>query len=634
MTVFTLMRVAVAVLMLTGVTSVFAQPTFINRIPVPPLIDAANDTIHLEMRVTAHKFNPADTADTLNGGANQPNGIRTYAYNIAGDSTMTILGPTLKWHTLETTTITVKNLIGVPSTTHWHGAEVPSQMDGGPHQGINPGDTWTISFPTLDSASTMWYHPHYHNRTVQHVQKGLSGMIFVEQGDDSIRNTLPHTYGVDDIPVIIGDIGFTKDSDSLSGMVIDTVKGKRPLNLVNGVTNPYVEVPAHLVRLRILNGSTRKGLAFGISNSYTNPYSNLDTFYLVSSDGGYTLKPDTLTMLVNGPGVRDEIILDLSSYSPGDTLYLSNLKDSLPNSVIGSPLVAPNGGGQDTTIGNAFLQLRVVADSNFSNYTPVTTFTPFTTSWTPGLADTSNIARHRLKRLVMQQDTVSLNPLKIENAFRIDGMTYNMQVINDTVCVDTKEIWTIVNETAVAHPFHIHKIQFRVLDVTDSTGANVDLEKHGMNGPKDDVLVFPGWTLRFLGQFDDYPSSIDPTNGYMYHCHILTHEDSVGGGMMHQFVVTDQGDCQITSVPGVVQEKPDVEFFSNWTEGILHLKGRSELPGTITIVDTRGRIVLTQDQGAFEGDVMIDMNSYPPGIYMTEWQTARGAVTGKIVVVK
>jgi bilirubin oxidase len=615
----------VAALFLLLATDALAQPTFINKIPIPPLVDAANGPVNLVMSVTAHKFNPGNPSDSLNGGTGQPNGIRTYAYNVAGSSTMTLLGPTIKWHTHGPTVMTVKNEIGVSTTTHWHGAEVPSSMDGGPHQGILPGATWPVGFQTLDSASTLWYHPHFHDLTVEHVQKGLSGMIIVERSGDQIANTLPRTYGVDDIPVILGDLGFTPASNSSAGMVIDTIKGKRPINLVNGVTNPYVEVPAHMVRLRILNGSTRKGIYFGISDSYNAPFSSLKQFYLVATDGGYTMKPDTLTRILNGPGERDEIVIDLSGYQPGDVVYLSNLKDSLPNSVIGSPLPAPNGGGGDTTIGNAFLELRIVPDNAFPGYVPVTTFTPFTHTWSPGLADTSNVKRHRLKQLVMMTHGG-------EHAFTIDGTTYDMNVINDTVCVDTKEIWAIKNTTAVAHPFHIHKIQFRVLDVVDSNGNNVDLVANGLNGPKDDVLIHPGWTLRFMGQFDDYPSAIDPMNTYMYHCHILTHEDSIGGGMMHQFVVTN---CiGSSSAPEAGSESPAMTLVPNPEEGMLHLKGQSTKPSTLTIFDIQGRHVRGEQIPAFNGNATINIGDLPSGFYLVEWITENGVTTGRMIVSK
>jgi FtsP/CotA-like multicopper oxidase with cupredoxin domain len=616
-----------AVLLLLAINA-FAQPTFINKIPIPPIVDAQNGTIKLVMEKKFHKFNPSNPSDTLNGGSAQPNGIPTYAYNVPGVSNLSILGPTLKWYTGQQTEINVTNRIGVHTSTHWHGAELPPYMDGGPHQPIQPDETWTApDFPVLDSACTMWYHPHFHNHTLQHVQRGLSGMILVEQPGDPIRNTLPHTYGVDDIPVIIGDLSVKRNTPwptPATSWNIDTLKGKRPINIVNGVTNPYLEVPAHLVRLRILNGSTRKGIILGVSNEYNDSNANLKDFTLIATDGGYTLEPNVMKTLLNGPGARDEIILDLSNYQVGDKLYLRNLKELIPNTIVGSTLAPPNppgGGGKDSTLGNAFIQLRIVADSQFPGYSPITSFTPFTTVWSPGLADTSNVTKRRTKQLKYEGT----------QKYTIDGSPYELNVINDTVCVNSKEIWTIHNVSPIAHPFHIHKIQFRILDILDKNNTYVDLKSHGFNGPKDDVLVLPGWKLRFLGQFDDYPSPIMPELTYMYHCHILTHEDSLGGGMMHQFIVTNEGAC-LSSIDEAESKKPTMELFPNPSTGILHLKGQSNYPSKTSILDLQGRLMREQQIPALDGNATINIDGLPNGLYFVEWRTQRGVVTGKLVV--
>lgn len=616
----TLSRNTVLAVFLLLAINAFAQPTFINKIPIPPLVDANNGTIKLVMEKKFHKFNPGNPSDTLNGGSAQPNGIPTYTYNVPGSSNMSILGPTLKWYSGQQTEIHVTNNIGVHTSTHWHGAELPPYMDGGPHQPIQPGETWTNpDFPVLDSACTMWYHPHFHNHTLEHVQRGLSGMILVEQASDPIRNTLPHTYGVDDIPVIMGDLGVKKAPQGTSWNV-DTIKNKRPINLVNGVTNPYLEVPAHLVRLRILNGSTRKGMILGISKGYNDPSANLENFTLIASDGGYSIEPVVMKTLLTGPGERFEIVLDLSNYQAGEILYLRNLKELLPNTIVGSTLAAANG-GQDTTIGKAFMQLRIVPDTQFPGYTPINSFTPFSTVWDPRLADTSDVTKHRLKKL--EPGT--------SGGFVINGKTYDLNFTNDTVCINSKEIWTIHNTSRVAHPFHIHKIQFRILDIVDSFGNYIALEPRGLNGPKDDVLVLPGWKLRFLGHFDDYPSPIMPELTYMYHCHILTHEDSIGGGMMHQFVVTNEGACA-TSVDEAESKKPTMELFPNPSTGILHLKGQSNDPSKASILDLQGRLMREQQIPALDGNTTINIDGLPNGLYFVEWRTQRGVVTGKLVI--
>ncbi len=598
----------------------YCQPNFINPLPIPPLIDANADVIELEMRAATHKFNPAIPSDSLNGGPSQPDGITTFCYNQAGDSTMTLLGPTLLWHTGGNAHIRVTNLLPQPTTTHWHGAEVASMFDGGPHQHIMINETWDIDFPVLDYAGTLWYHPHYHNATVQQVQMGLSGMIIVEDSDDPLQNVLPHTYGVDDIPVIIGDMGLQTRPNLNAPFILDTLKGKRPFNLVNGVNSPYVEVPAHVIRFRILNGSTRKGIKFGFSETYSGP--TLLNFNLIGTDGGYTITPQVMSNLMNGPGARDQVVIDLGGYAPGDVVYLRNLKSSLPAYVVGSPLAAPNGGGKDSTSGEAFLQLRIVADSNFPGYTPITSFTPFVTTWEPGLQDTSNISRRRHKKLVFTAGTGG-GP----NMFTIDGTSFDEEILNDTVCVNTKEIWTIENTTTVAHPFHIHKIQFRILDI-DSMGTMIDLATRGLNGPKDDVLVLPNWKLRFMGSFDDYPSPIEAHNGYMYHCHILPHEDAIGGGMMHQFVVTDESPC-LGSGLNEIDNGVAMRLYPNPSSGELFLQGVSMKPSTLRFMDLTGKILKEQAIPAFEGNVEINTDGVPKGMLLVEWQTTEGTVSRK-----
>ncbi|MFN0214543.1 MAG: multicopper oxidase domain-containing protein [Saprospiraceae bacterium] len=622
-------NMALAVLLLLLATAAIAQPNFYNEIKSPPLLDAHNGPINLEIQKAFHKFNPGNPKDSLfNGGYKQPFGISTYTYNALGSNELTILGPTLQWYTTESAVITMKNSIGVGTTTHWHGAELPPEMDGGPHQPIVPGTTWTApNFAVEDSACTMWYHPHLENKTMPHVSLGLSGMILIEQPTDTFRKNLPHHYGVDDIPVIIGDVGISKAPSGF--YYLDSIGGggkKRPFNLVNGVTNPYVNVPHHLVRLRILNGSTRKAIVFGVSKFNNSDTTNLIDFYHVATDGGYTLKPTKLKTLRTGPGNRDEILLDLSGFSAGDTLFLRNLKQLMPGFLVGSPWGSwGGGGGKDSTLGNSFLKLRIIDDPMGYTPAPLNAFKSDSTDWSPGLRDSSlNIHRYRQKVLA---------ELSSGNGFQIDGMSYDMHRIDDTICENTKEIWTIFNNSRIAHPFHIHKIQFRILEARDTFGVKQNLDALGWNGPKDDVLVPPGWRVRFLGNFDDYPRPIDHKYGYMYHCHILTHEDIMGGGMMRQFVVTKEGPCAGSGVD-TEADRPSMMLFPNPSTGVLNMKGESARShnSTLSILDLQGRLIREQNLHHFHGEASIDINGLSNGMYLVTWKTGMGTVTGKLVI--
>jgi FtsP/CotA-like multicopper oxidase with cupredoxin domain len=87
------------------------------------------------------------------------------------------------------------------------------------------------------------------------------------------------------------------------------------------------------------------------------------------------------------------------------------------------------------------------------------------------------------------------------------------------------EIWEIVNDSMMMHPFHVHHGQFQVMD---RNGRPVHAHERGY---KDTVKVGPGETVRIVMTFDHFA---DPELPYMFHCHILEHEDH---GMMGQFVV-------------------------------------------------------------------------------------------------
>lgn len=108
----------------------------------------------------------------------------------------------------------------------------------------------------------------------------------------------------------------------------------------------------------------------------------------------------------------------------------------------------------------------------------------------------------------------------------INGAAMDMDVINERVPVGQWEIWEIVNASMMAHPFHIHNVQFRVID------RDGKLPPPLVTGFKDTVIVNPREQVRLLLRFEEYT---DPDMPYMYHCHILEHEDA---GMMGQFVVS------------------------------------------------------------------------------------------------
>ena len=111
------------------------------------------------------------------------------------------------------------------------------------------------------------------------------------------------------------------------------------------------------------------------------------------------------------------------------------------------------------------------------------------------------------------------------NPFGINGKRMDMNVIDQRIRLGDTEVWEITNPTSQAHPFHVHGDSFQVLSRDGFTPPEHEL------GWKDVVLVRPNETVRIIKRFRDYGDAVNP---FMFHCHILEHEDV---GMMGQFVV-------------------------------------------------------------------------------------------------
>ncbi len=136
----------------------------------------------------------------------------------------------------ENVRVNVTNDVGETSTLHWHGMHLPAAMDGGPHQTVEPGTTWSPHWTIDQPASTLWYHPHLHGSTASHVYRGLAGMFLVDEQDGP---ALPGEYGVDDIPVIVQDKKFDGNQLDEDGAIFANVGTLGDEILVNGTPGPF-----------------------------------------------------------------------------------------------------------------------------------------------------------------------------------------------------------------------------------------------------------------------------------------------------------------------------------------------------------------------------------------------------------
>ena len=455
-------------------------------------------------------------------------GTPTQTMGINGD----ILAPTLILRKHQNISFQVKNNLSDTTTIHWHGMHVAPQNDGGPHITILPGATWSPSFEVLDQASTHWYHPHLHMKTYDHVQKGIAGFIIVKDEVES-KLVLPRTYGVDDIPLAIQ----TKGIDA-NNQIVTTHTALDTLLMVNGTINPYVNLPKQVVRLRLLNGSPERLYNLGFTAN--------KTFYQIGSDGGLLTAPVTLTRLLLAPGERAEILVNLSDVEQSQ-IELINYGNEIPNGRYGAAQPGMGAGqqipnySQNKLNGSIFTILKINITSPTQN--PVLSIPTTLIAHQPWLANSANTTRN----IVFSSMTMGQGA--INGPFVFNNEHFDMDVINFKVPFENIEIWELRNQSPIAHPFHLHNVQFYVLDI------NGVAPPPNLQGKKDVILVPPGnGTVRFITKFEDFYNDTLP---YMYHCHMLTHEDD---GMMGQFVVNSP--CNEIIAQPLNQEKPSGETVS------------------------------------------------------------------------
>ena len=194
-------------------------------------------------------------------------GVQTKTYGYNGS----FLGPMLQFKKGDTVTINLVNELDEDTTFHWHGLEVPGNVDGGPHNVLKPGEESTIEFEVTQEAATLWFHPHPKGKTSEQVYNGLAGLIYIN--DENSENLgLPNDYGENDIPLIFQDRVFDdeKQLNYKSAANEDGTVGNT--SLINGTLNPKLTVNKEKVRLRLLNGSNARNYTFKLNTdavSYT-----------------------------------------------------------------------------------------------------------------------------------------------------------------------------------------------------------------------------------------------------------------------------------------------------------------------------------------------------------------------------
>jgi FtsP/CotA-like multicopper oxidase with cupredoxin domain len=442
-----------------------------------------------------------------------------------GDS---YLGPTLRLRTGQKVRIRFRNDLTEPTIVHWHGMDMPAAMDGHPRLVIDPGRELLYEFEVTNRAGTYWYHPHPHMRTGPQVYHGLAGMLIVSDDEESAL-TLP--AGDEELLCVLQDRQFDSGNQLvyLTGGMMDQAHGfLGDRVLVNGRHQPSLALATRAYRLRVLNGSNAR--------IYKLAWSDGTPMTVIGSDGGLLERPRQQRFLALAPAQRGDIILDLSRRSVGTTLELRSA--AFPANAVdamGMMIGAMQGMGRGRGMGRGMAAMQ----PSVPNGSPLSLLTISVNRREPSSfrlpERLSSFARSWLREPDVPPRRATLG---FEHGqWFLDGRTFEMldTTTEETVARGSTQIWEIVNSAGMmgmqaAHPIHLHGPQFRVMSRGGSAAAAQPVTEGVLDaGWLDTVLVMPGETVRIKVTFTRH------TGLYLYHCHILEHEDM---GMMRNFRVT------------------------------------------------------------------------------------------------
>jgi len=458
------------------------------------------------------------------------NGVANYTLNAEENVDVTVETPNGTWITPmmrynglqlppviaatrgDQVSITVNNNLNTANeetTVHWHGFKIPGVEDGGPDFPIAPGNSRTYQFTMSQPAAPIWFHPHAHGVTATQVYKGLAGAFILTDNITSTletNNQLPS--GTFDVALLVQDREFTSDPNNTGRRDLVYRSGNAMLGdvvLVNGVEMPELQVKTRQYRFRLFNGSNARTYDFALDSGAT--------FMVVGTDGGLLNSPVTTDHIKLSAGERAEIVVNFAGLLNQPVKLISRAFND------GGGM----GGGGGMANGTAFdvMQFNVSTQEadTITLYTNLPANADINTRWLEADASVTRTF------VMSQQGGQGGGGMQ----FLINNKTFDINRVDESVAAGATEVWEISNTSGMAHPFHAHAIQWQILDRGPTGGTLVPASGVDL-GWIDTVLVQSNETVRFIGQFDP----VINIGRYMYHCHILEHEDN---GMMGIFEI-------------------------------------------------------------------------------------------------
>jgi len=382
-------------------------------------------------------------------------------------------GPIIVGQVGDTLVAHLVNRLPEPTSIHWHGLRLQSAMDGteSTQRLVQPGEEFEYRF-VLPDAGTFWYHSH-HNETVQ-LERGLYGALIVLGANEP-------TFDADRV-LMLDDVKLNRAKQIAKTALIDRHSGREGnVLLINGQAQPNYEIAAGQVeRWRIINAASSRYVRFSLGGR---------PFRIIGADGGLLERPETVTETLLTPGDRVELAV-----GPFDDEGAEIAVESLPyrRTLMKWPRHLKWG------------TLRVGA-RKLSRASQLGELASITQLVADGPVEPTRAVRLGARMTLHGHDWL------------INGETHHRDA---PVKAGELQIWKIVNETGIDHPFHLHGFFFQVIEMNG--------ERVRATSWEDTVNVAGKQSVTIAFRPDNRPGE------WMYHCHILEHH---AVGMMGHFEV-------------------------------------------------------------------------------------------------
>lgn len=427
--------------------------------------------------------------------------------------------------------------------THLHGGHVPPESDGWPEDWVGVGGTQTVTYPNDQDAATLWFHDHAMAATRLNVYAGLAAFYLIR---DEAEDALGLPKGDYEIPIALQDRTFNPDASLLyttnaDSDVEDSIKPEDfgNVSVINGKIWPYLEVEPRRYRLRLLNGSNSRFYNLAMKDKATGELDGPQFVQIGSEQGLFAAPVPIQGRLLMAPAERADCIVDFTEFAGREFIVTSDAK---------TPYKSEEQDVDEVPL-NDMMLIRVKAAATGTDESKVPESLVPITRLDPAKADLT-------RELALVEGEDETKRLKLQ----IDGKEWE-DPISEKPKLGSTEVWRLINTTEDVHPVHLHLVKFQVIGRTPFdaekyleawdeakgesgedgvTSANFKkppikefltgpMEKPGPNemGWKDTVRANPGYVTDIIQTFDI-------KGRYVWHCHIIEHEDHV---MMRPFEV-------------------------------------------------------------------------------------------------